>query len=297
MEEIGQTLRETRERLGLTLEDVERAIRIRCHHLESIERGDLDSLPSPVQARGFLRNYADFLGQDPEAILLRYAESSKSRRSRVKTTFGEAKTRPTVQVRSRRPRWLTTDVFVAAAVSAAILAVLVWGVGRVVAALSQGREVEQASSEFFIPTFTASPTPVPPASTATPEPFTDGGAGVAPTPTLAFPAGPANVVDLRLIAEKRAWVRVVVDGQEAFHGRLAPGEVLEYQGQDVIEVVTGNGAGVHVYYKGQDQGLLGGLNEVVIRLWTLTGVITPTPTQTPTPTATPRGTEAPSLGT
>ena len=62
MDDVGGRLREAREKLGLTLEEVERTTRIRVHHLEAIERGELDSLPSPVQARGFLRNYAEFLG-------------------------------------------------------------------------------------------------------------------------------------------------------------------------------------------------------------------------------------------
>ena len=75
MDDIGRTLQEARERLGLTLEEAERVTRIRVHHLEAIERGDLDALPSPVQARGFLNNYADFLGLDAEAILLQYADT------------------------------------------------------------------------------------------------------------------------------------------------------------------------------------------------------------------------------
>jgi len=81
MEEIGQFLRETRERLGLTLDEVERATRIRTHHIEAIERGDFEALPSPVQARGFLGNYADFLGLNRDDILLGYAEILQSQRT------------------------------------------------------------------------------------------------------------------------------------------------------------------------------------------------------------------------
>ena len=91
MEQLGAKLRETRQRLGLTLDEVERATRIRTHHLEAIERGDLDALPSAVQARGFLRNYADFLGLDPGDILLEYAEEIQSRgRQRRRAEQGQA---------------------------------------------------------------------------------------------------------------------------------------------------------------------------------------------------------------
>jgi hypothetical protein len=92
---------------------------------------------------------------------------------------------------------------------------------------------------------------------------------------------------VRILVEQTAWLRVVVDGAESFRGRVSPGELLEYLGQEVVEVTTGNGAGLHVFYNGEDQGSLGGLGEVVTRLWTRSGAVTPTPTATRTPTATP----------
>jgi hypothetical protein len=94
-------------------------------------------------------------------------------------------------------------------------------------------------------------------------------------------------VDIRILVEGSAWVRVVVDGEEVFRGRVSPGELLEYLGQEVVEVTTGNGAGLRVLFNGEDQGTLGGLGEVVTRLWTVGGAVTPTPTATRTPTATP----------
>jgi hypothetical protein len=60
-----------------------------------------------------------------------------------------------------------------------------------------------------------------------------------------------------------------------------------------VEVTTGDGSGLRLFYQGDDQGLLGGQGEVVLRIWTLAGVITPTPTVTPTVTATPRASPTP----
>jgi transcriptional regulator with XRE-family HTH domain len=67
---IGQQLRQTRQERDIPLEQVARATHIRLHYLQAIEAGDLDRLPSPVQARGFLRAYASYLGLDPELLLL-----------------------------------------------------------------------------------------------------------------------------------------------------------------------------------------------------------------------------------
>jgi len=90
-------------------------------------------------------------------------------------------------------------------------------------------------------------------------------------------------------AEQRVWVAVKVDGAEAFAGLMPPGEAREFIGQSVVEVTTGNGLGTRVIWNGVDQGVLGELGEVVTRLWTLQGMVVPTPTVTPEVSATPGG--------
>ena len=288
MKEIGERLGEARERLGLTLDEAERATRIRAHHLAALEEGRLDSLPSPVHARGFLKNYAEFLGLDAEGILLDYADIIQERGARARPKTAPAPfRRPSVRLLSRRPRWLSADLFVAAGVTLAVIVVLLWGLGRVMAAIRERNEAAQAAASAPA----VSPTPTPTATSEPLAPPVEESASPptlpSPVPTLALPALPAGPVDVRILVEGSAWVRVLVDGTEAFRGRVSPGELLEYLGQEVVEVTTGNGAGLHVFYNGEDQGALGGLGEVVTRLWTRTGLITPTPTPTRTPTATP----------
>src|SRR5262245_22442097 len=67
---LGRYLRQSREAKELTLEEAEQALRIRRRILESFELGEF-SLPdfSPVQIRGFMRNYAHYLGLDEERVL------------------------------------------------------------------------------------------------------------------------------------------------------------------------------------------------------------------------------------
>jgi hypothetical protein len=103
------------------------------------------------------------------------------------------------------------------------------------------------------------------------------------SPTAPLPTPLPNYVGVNLLvrAEQRIWLRAVVDGAEAFVGQLAPGETREFAGTAVVELWTGNGRGTRVVFNGQDQGTLGSLGEVVIRLWTLDGPVTPTPTSAP----------------
>src|SRR5688500_9614749 len=66
---IGQRLKAEREEQRLTLEKVFEATRIRVQYLQALEADDLSIMPSPVQARGYLRNYAEYLGFDVDQML------------------------------------------------------------------------------------------------------------------------------------------------------------------------------------------------------------------------------------
>ena len=68
-ETFGQKLRQARQARSLSLEEVAQATYMRVHYLRALEEGELDSLPSLTQARGFLRAYADYLGLDADELL------------------------------------------------------------------------------------------------------------------------------------------------------------------------------------------------------------------------------------
>ncbi len=61
-ESIGSTLKQRREARHLSIEQVAEQTRVRTHYLKALENDDLSAIPSMVQARGFLRIYAEFLG-------------------------------------------------------------------------------------------------------------------------------------------------------------------------------------------------------------------------------------------
>ena len=287
METIGQRLRQARERLGLSLEEAERTTRIRATHLAALERDEFGTLPSPVQARGFLKNYADYLGLNTEALMQDYAGTPSTRRSPSTRPPGP----PRPDVRVRRRSWLSSDLLVAATIALGTLALLIWGGGRLMASLRAAATSADQSSTFLIPTPTLTPT-------ATVAPTEAGQPLVAlelPTETATLPplSLPAGGVSVRLLAVQRAWVRALADGQERYVGRVDPGAVIDLSGERLVEVTTGNGAGLRVTFNGADLGLMGGLDEAMTRLWTPDGEITPTPTVTPTPTATPRPSATP----
>jgi hypothetical protein len=300
MTTIGHTLCDARERLGLTLDEVERATHIRVRHLEALEREAWDALPSPVQARGFLRNYADFLGLNTDAILLQYADAQQGRRPAMATPTQPVASMEGPAVPVRRPRWISADLLISSAVVLGVLAVLIWGVGRMMAGFRARTVEEAAGGSLTLPT--AEPTASPTAEAALPEALAQAqvASTAGPTSTLKPPPLLAlrGRVNVQLVIEQRAWVRVLVDGSEQYSDRPAAGEILEFQAQQTIEVITGNGGGVRVFFQGQDMGLMGEFGDAVVRIWAEQGVITPTATVTLPATVTPpaQGTATPASG-
>ena len=108
------------------------------------------------------------------------------------------------------------------------------------------------------------------------------------TPPAGIPVSGQGGVQIYITVLQRAWVRVIVDDKIEFEGRVLPGSAYNYAGEERVEVLTGNGAALQIFYNQQDIGVLGFLGEVIDRVFTLDGVQTPTATITPTTTQTPR---------
>jgi hypothetical protein len=107
--------------------------------------------------------------------------------------------------------------------------------------------------------------------------------------------GGAETVAVYVTVRQRTWMRVTVDGQVVFQGRVLPGSAYAYEGKDTIEILTGNGGGLQLFYNQQDLGIMGEVGQIVQRIFTREGVLTPTPTLTPetTPSPLPTATVAP----
>lgn len=72
MKELGELIRAARQHNDITLEEVSVQTRIRRQYLDAMEEGDFRIFPGPAYVTGFLRNYAAFLGLNPEEILQTY---------------------------------------------------------------------------------------------------------------------------------------------------------------------------------------------------------------------------------
>ncbi|MBL8100415.1 MAG: DUF4115 domain-containing protein [Anaerolineales bacterium] len=287
--EIGQQLRAQRELISLTVEEVERHTKLRAPFVKALEEGSFEKLPSPVQTRGMLQNYATFLDLDADKILLRYADALQARRREKYAETPREKIQ--TQVNASIP-WLRTfiagDLVFGLVMIALLVTLAIWGVGRVVR-LQNEQEAEPTLIPFVDVFDQPSPTPTIELTFAPvndPSVATSSAGDAAVTLLAPSPEVNANVV-VSLFALKRVFVQISVDGEIAFEGRMSPRETQVFQAENQVVVLTGDGSALRVTYNGQDLGLMGGAGEVVNRVYLVTGVATPTATVPPTATSTP----------
>lgn len=69
MKTVGILLKEARLQRGLKESDIEKAIKIREKYIKAIEADAFHLLPSPSYAKGFVRNYAAYLGLSTESMM------------------------------------------------------------------------------------------------------------------------------------------------------------------------------------------------------------------------------------
>ncbi len=72
MESLGEYLQSGRHEADVTLEDLALRTRIRIENLRSLEKGDLEALPSDPYVRGFVKVVCRELGLSPDDGLVRY---------------------------------------------------------------------------------------------------------------------------------------------------------------------------------------------------------------------------------
>jgi cytoskeletal protein RodZ len=82
MRTVGQILKETREDKLYTLEEVEKATKIRKEMLVALESDDYSKLPPPTFVQGFIKNYAKFLKLDCEKMMAVYRREFSDKKSR-----------------------------------------------------------------------------------------------------------------------------------------------------------------------------------------------------------------------
>jgi cytoskeleton protein RodZ len=295
---IGNILRQRRENLSLTLDEIERHTHVRKYYLQALETGEFGRLASSVQARGMLNNYAHFLNLDVDSILLTFADGLQAQRLEHQTESNESlqilgtkspfKTSPffILKLQGAIKRYFSIDIFVGGGLVIILLTFAIWGTNRVIKLRSGSTPQPTAPSILNILVSTPDVATSSPSTNTTQE----GSSTLFPlageTLALTLPATSHTPVQVIVVAQQQAWVRVTVDGEVQFQGRVDAGTVYSFEGSKQIEVLTGNGRAINILYNQNDLGPMGNFGEIVDHIYTANAILNPTATFTPTPTIT-----------
>lgn len=74
---IGNILREKRKELKLEIKQISEITKIRADYLTALEEGNYNTFPSEVYLKGFLKNYAKYLGISTEKALALYRRENE----------------------------------------------------------------------------------------------------------------------------------------------------------------------------------------------------------------------------
>jgi cytoskeleton protein RodZ len=297
---IGEQLRQAREARGISIQDVEQATRIRRVFVVALEEDRLQDLPDPAYVRGFVRNYARFLGLDAEPLVRDYAQQAGTRELEVPAVLDEP-----LFVRAGRGLKVALFVLLVGLVvtAAGWVAYSYLYLGQTPWPLNQ---FEWSAWRVVTPTGTltpkvmpVTPTDTPPltavsvAPTGTPPPTVDSeapassptpdadsapltgtpapGATTTPRPTGTVPAEEglpvATGLTVRLLASGYTWLDVYVDEAQEFIGYLNDGDERSWTGERSVELLIGNAAVASIEVNGVDVGPLGDAGEVVTLIY------------------------------
>jgi cytoskeletal protein RodZ len=232
MASFGENLRRERELRGVELREMADATKISIRFLQALEQDRVDILPGGIFPRAFVRQYARYLGLDPERVVAEfvYAHGGEPVPARG--------TRAPVRVDQGVPRGL-----VLLAVALGLLGLVGWKVRG-----QMGRGPQAASPSVATPPATTFPQDrvYPPPSGAA--------ARAAPVPP-----GPLAVT---VLARRSSWVEAKVDGTTVLNRVLKSGESQRVEARQEVLLSLGNAGGVAVTLNDRPLAPLGRDGEV-----------------------------------
>jgi cytoskeleton protein RodZ len=258
---IGLVLERARKDRGLSLEEAERATKIRKRYLIGLENDDYTVLPDAVYARGFLKTYANFLGLDGDGLSQELRTRKKPRRERrlsyaaPSSDFDRPIIRPGGVPGAEKRQVVSKSAVVTFVIAALVIAALVGALYFV------GLNVRPSAAEDA-PQTERMAAPMErvegdrPKAEEPDRPNTGDNSGDEPSGALTVgvevEGGPA-------------WIRVRADSETVFEEVAPAGFSRTFEASRVVGIRAGDAGAVHVEVNGQDVGALGDPGQVLER--------------------------------
>jgi len=86
---VGERLKKKREEMKIPIESASERLKIKLDYLENLENNNYDKLPPDVYIKGFVRNYAELVGLDPDKMIALYNREKAIRSKMEKKPMGK----------------------------------------------------------------------------------------------------------------------------------------------------------------------------------------------------------------
>jgi len=225
---FGSWLRQQREIRNITLREISDNTKIGLRYLEALEEDRFEVLPASIFAKGFLREYAKYVGLDPDEVVNFYLTAEQRYRAERGEDVSGVMPLPSGGVvapaRGLPLGWIL--IVVGLLVLALVVAGVVWAVRRARAEHRQGAPTEQAE--------------------ATPATMVPIAPGPAPPPPPAAAVNPKAPLVVTLSFTEECWVEALVDGDRNIQELRVQGESMRIEARDSVLIrKLGNVRGVH----------------------------------------------------
>lgn len=242
---LGAELRKQRELRGISLKEIADSTKISKRFLEALEKDDHRTLPAAVFTRGFVREYARYVGLNTDEMVSRYISLTKEIEAREQADSGRLPVLP-----PPNPALVAHAKRVAAERRRVPYVGITIGVGVALLAV--------AAVFFLLRRDSTSSTPAPAAvETIAPAP-------VAPDPVDSEPATPVDGLEMTMKLRENSWVTMEVDGERVINDELRRGDVREIKAKEEILFQTiGNAAALDLTINGVQIPPLGDSGDVL----------------------------------
>lgn len=252
---FGGTLREARERRGVSLRQIANATKISVAVLEALERNDISRLPGGIFSRAFVRSYAIEVGLDPEKTIQEFIAQFPN----DSVTAGHPTSEPVEDNEALESERRMAGTFLW------LIAISVPIAGTLLYFATAGRRVEREAPP---PVTVAAPVPESKSAPSSPPPVAEPASAVSPAPAAAPPPPPAAEVTgehltVSLTARRPCWVSATVDGQKAIERLLQTGEQKSIDVRREMVLTVGDASAIALTFNGAEARPLGKAGEVV----------------------------------
>jgi len=218
---VGDLLRDRRQQLGLSLEEIASRTRIRRLYLEALEKNRFETLPGEAYLSGFLRSYAGVLGLEAGSVLRQWREQTVVAATGRKDEASPAALPVVVAVSPVRRRAPVLLFFLAVLLIAA-------GISRVSFDRRSGAEVNIPTRPPTVPSARAMHVQLPSDGLAA-DTDTNKAVAAVGASSIELPAVPAVGSNLRLEALAPLAAPVVVNSRPVQHSALGAESMLQWK--------------------------------------------------------------------